>query len=112
VHGHQPLDGHVERLHELDADPHPRPLERCSSGRIDAVFTGDAPGGRAGTLTFVESLSIDASGGTSIRGHITNSSGALAGSSGHASWIGISAQDGSGSGTYSRRWREGHRRGA
>jgi len=72
---------------------------------------GDAAGGRAGTLTFVESLSIDASGGTSVRGHITNSSGALAGSSGHASWIGISAQDGSGSGTYSRRWREGHRRG-
>jgi len=88
------------------------PSSAAVSGRIDEVFTGDAAGGRAGTLTFVESLSIDASGGTSIRGHITNSSGALAGSSGHASWIGISAQDGSGSGTYSRRWREGHRRGA
>ena len=88
------------------------PSSAAVSGRVDEVFTGDAAGGRAGTLTFVESLSIDASGGTSIRGHITNSSGALAGSSGHASWIGISAQDGSGSGTYSRRWREGHRRGA
>jgi hypothetical protein len=80
------------------------------SGRIDEVFTGHAADGMAGRLTFVERLSIDSSGRTVIRGHITKGSRDLAGSTGHARWVGTSAPDGSGKGSYSGTWREGGRR--
>jgi hypothetical protein len=83
------------------------PATGAVSGRIDEVLTGHAADGRAGKLTFVERLSIDPSGTTDIRGHITKGSGALAGSTGHERWVGTSAPDGSGKGTYSGAWREG-----
>jgi hypothetical protein len=83
------------------------------SGRIDEVFTGHVPGGRSGTLTFVEHITIDPAGDTAIRGRIVDSSGGLARSHGHARWIGISNLDGSGSGRYFGHWhrdqKHGHR---
>lgn len=81
----------------------------AGSGRIDEVFTGRARDRRKGTLTFVEQFTLDATGKIDIRGEIVGSSGGLAGSHGHARWIGITNADGSGSGTYSGRWHEGRR---
>jgi hypothetical protein len=83
------------------------PVTHAVSARIDETFTGRAADGRKGTLAFVERLSIDPTGKTNITGHIIRSCGALAGSQGHARWIGTSAADGSGSGTYSGQWKEG-----
>jgi hypothetical protein len=81
----------------------------AASGRIDEVFTGRAADGRKGGLTFVEHFTLDAEGNIDISGHVTHSCGALTGSHGHARWIGTSsATDGSGEGTYSGGWREGH----
>jgi hypothetical protein len=67
-----------------------------------------------GKLTFVEHFTLDAAGRIDIKGKIVKSSGALAGSRGHARWVGTTKADGSGSGTYFGRWREdrqhrGHR---
>src|SRR4051794_9916518 len=81
------------------------PVSGTITGRIDEVFKGRARRGGRGTLTFIEQITIDAAGTTDIRGHIVRGSAALAGSRGHAHWIGQSNADGSGSGTYSGRWR-------
>jgi len=80
------------------------PASGAITGRIDEVFKGRASGGRRGTLTFVEHLTLDAAGNTDISGHVVRSAGELTGSRGHARWIGHSNADGSGSGTYSGRW--------
>src|SRR3954447_1271250 len=84
-------------------------LTAGGTGRIDEVFRGRARDGRTGRLTFVEHFTLDASGKIDIAGRIVKSSGRLAGSGGHARWIGSSRPDGSGEGTYSGRWREGRR---
>ena len=84
-------------------------LTAGGSGRIDEVFTGHSPDGRAGTLTFVEQFTLDATGHIDITGKIVDSSGQLAGSHGHAHWVGTANLDGSGRGTYSGRWHEGRR---
>ena len=87
-------------------------LTAGGSGRIDEVFKGRARDGRRGTLTFVEHFTLDAAGNIDITGRIVKSSGRLAGSRGRARWIGTTSADGSGSGTYSGRWREGRGRDA
>jgi hypothetical protein len=85
-------------------------LTTGGSGRIDEVFTGRARDGRKGQLTFREHFTLDAAGHIDINGKIAESSGRLAGSHGHARWIGTAKADGSGSGTYSGRWHEGRKR--
>jgi len=85
-------------------------LTTGGSGRIDEVFKGRARDGRTGKLTFVEHFTLDAAGHIDIKGKIVKSSGKLAGSQGHARWIGTANADGSGSGTYSGRWHEGGKR--
>jgi hypothetical protein len=85
-------------------------LTTGGSGRIDEVFTGHAADGRAGTLTFVEHFTLDATGHIDVTGRIVRSSGGLAGSRGHAHWVGTANADGSGIGTYSGRWHEGCKR--
>ena len=82
-------------------------LTTGGSGHIREVFTGRARDGRKGKLTFVERFTLDASGRIDVQGKIVKSSGKLAGSYGHARWIGTANADGSGAGTYSGRWREG-----
>ncbi len=84
-------------------------LTTGGSGRIDEVFKGRARDGRRGSLTFVEHFTLDAAGTIDITGRIVKSSGRLAGSHGRARWIGTTRADGSGSGTYSGRWREARR---
>jgi hypothetical protein len=83
------------------------PATGVLTGQIHEVFKGHAARGRHGTLTFVEQITVDAAGKTDIRGHIVRGSGGLAGAHGDAHWIGQSGTDGSGSGTYSGRWRAG-----
>jgi hypothetical protein len=86
------------------------PATGTGSGRIDEVFTGRARDGRKGRLTFVEHITLGAGGSTDIKGRIVGSCGGLAGSAGHARWVGTTnAADGSGSGTYSGRWHQGTR---
>ena len=85
-------------------------LTTGGSGRIDEVFKGRARNGRKGKLTFVEHFTLDAAGHIDIKGKIVKSSGKLAGSHGHARWVGTANADGSGSGTYSGRWHEGGKR--
>ena len=85
-------------------------LTTGGSGRIDEVFTGRARDGRKGKLRFVEHFTLDAAGNIDIKGKIVKSSGKLAGSNGHARWIGKANADGSGAGTYSGRWHEGGHR--
>jgi hypothetical protein len=85
-------------------------LTAGGSGRIDEVFKGRARDGRKGRLTFVEHFTLDAAGNIDITGKIVKSSGRLAGSHGHARWIGTANADGSGTGTYSGRWHEGRQR--
>jgi hypothetical protein len=85
-------------------------LTSGGSGRIHEVFKGRAHDGRKGRLTFVERFTLDASGHIDIKGTIVKGFGELAGSSGHARWVGTANADGSGSGTYTGRWREGSKR--
>lgn len=85
-------------------------LTTGGSGRIREVFRGHGPHGRKGKLTFVEHFMLDAAGRIDIKGKIVRSSGGLAGSRGHARWVGTTKADGSGSGTYSGRWHEGRHR--
>ena len=85
-------------------------LTTGGSGRIREVFTGRVRDGRKGKLTFVERFTLDASGRIDIQGKIVKSSGKLAGSYGHARWVGTANADGSGTGTYSGRWDEGRQR--
>jgi hypothetical protein len=85
-------------------------LTTGGSGRIDEVFKGRARDGRKGKLTFREHFTLDAAGSIDIKGKIVKSSGRLEGSHGRAHWIGTASPDGSGSGTYSGRWREGRQR--
>jgi hypothetical protein len=85
-------------------------LTTGGSGRIDEVFTGRARDGRKGKLTFVEHFTLDATGHIDIKGRIVKSSGRLAGSYGHARWVGTANADGSGAGTYSGRWHEARQR--
>ena len=85
-------------------------LTTGGSGHIREVFTGRARDGRKGKLTFVERFTLDASGHIDIQGKIVKSSGKLAGSYGHARWVGTANADGSGTGTYSGRWDEGRQR--
>jgi hypothetical protein len=84
-------------------------LTAGGSGRIHEVFTGRARDGRRGTLTFSERFTLAANGDIDITGRIGKSSGRLAHSHGRARWVGTTAADGSGRGTYSGRWREGRR---
>jgi hypothetical protein len=84
-------------------------LTTGGSGRIEEVFTGRARDGRKGKLTFREHFTLDATGHIDIKGKIVKSSGSLAGSYGHARWIGTANADGSGTGRYSGRWHEGRR---
>ena len=85
-------------------------LTTGGSGRIREVFKGRTRDGRQGKLTFVEHFTLDAAGHIDIKGKIVKGSGRLAGSHGHAHWIGTANADGSGAGTYSGRWHEGGRR--
>jgi hypothetical protein len=85
---------------------HRDPASGVLTGRIREVFKGRA-GRRHGTLTFVEQLTQDATGKEVSRGRIVRGSGGLAGSRGDVRFIGQSNRDGSGSGTYSGRWRPG-----
>ena len=82
------------------------PTTGATSGRINEVFTGHLPNGSAGTLTFVERITIDPAGNTDIRGRIVDSSGGLARSHGHARWRGVSNAGGSGSGSYLGHWNQ------
>jgi hypothetical protein len=84
-------------------------LTTGGSGRIHEVFKGRARDGRKGKLIFTEHFTLDAAGHIDITGKIRKSSGGLAGSHGHARWIGTANADGSGSGTYSGRWHHGGR---
>jgi hypothetical protein len=84
-------------------------LTAGGSGHIREVFTGRARDGRRGKLTFVERITIASDGATDIKGRIVGSCGSLAGSTGKPHWVGTSATDGSGSGTYSGSWHEGTR---
>jgi hypothetical protein len=85
-------------------------LTAGGSGSIREVFTGRAHDGRKGTLTFVEHFTLDTAGNIDIKGKIVKSAGRLAGSHGHARWIGTANADGSGTGSYSGRWNEGGQR--
>ena len=85
-------------------------LTAGGSGSIREVFTGHAHDGRKGILTFVEHFTLDAAGNIDIKGKIVKSAGRLAGSHGHARWIGTANADGSGTGSYSGRWHEGGQR--
>ena len=85
-------------------------LTAGGSGSIREVFIGRAHDGRKGTLTFVEHFTLDAAGNIDIKGKIVKSAGRLAGSHGHARWIGTANADGSGTGSYSGRWHEGGQR--
>jgi hypothetical protein len=85
-------------------------LTTGGSGQIEEVFTGHAADGRAGTLTFIEHFTLDATGHIDIKGRIVQSTGGLAGSRGYARWVGTANADGSGVGTYSGRWHEGCKR--
>jgi hypothetical protein len=85
-------------------------LTTGGSGRIDEVFTGRARDGRKGKLRFIEHFTLDTAGNIDIKGKMVKSSGKLAGSNGHARWIGKANADGSGAGTYSGRWHEGGHR--
>jgi len=82
------------------------PTTGATSGRINEVFRGHLPNGSAGTLTFVERITIDPAGNTAIRGRIVDSSGGLARSHGHARWIGVSNTEGSGGGSYFGHWNQ------
>lgn len=84
-------------------------LTTGGSGRIEEVFTGRTRDGRHGRLRFVEHFNLDAAGNIDIKGKIVKSFGELAGSYGHARWIGTANADGSGTGSYSGRWHEGGR---
>jgi hypothetical protein len=82
-------------------------LTTGGSGHLDEVFTGRSASGHKGKLTFSEHFTIDPSGKIDIKGTIVKGSGRLGGSTGRARWIGTTAADGSGSGTYTGRWHEG-----
>jgi hypothetical protein len=86
---------------------HKDPASGLIVGEIRDVFKGHARRGRHGTLTFVEQLNQDATGRQNNPADIVRSSGGLAGSRGHVRFIGQANPDGSGSGTYSGRWRPG-----
>jgi hypothetical protein len=65
------------------------------------MFTGSDVGLGSGTSSFRESFFISAGGNLRLEYVITGASGALAGALGAGEFVGISAPDGSGSGTYS-----------
>ena len=76
------------------------------TGTTREIFTGRARQ-RHGTLTLVEKVKLDASGKQVDSAHIVRGTGGLAGSTGHARFVGQSNPDGSATGTYSGRWRPG-----
>ena len=82
-------------------------LTTGGSGRIDEVFTGPRPRRPKGQVDLRRALHPRRRWDIDIKGKIVKSSGKLAGSHGHARWIGTANADGSGNGTYSGRWHEG-----
>jgi hypothetical protein len=70
-------------------------------GTLTEVFTGSVAGLGSGTISFREPFFISAGGTLRLEYVITGASGALAGVLGAGVFVGTSAPDGSGSGTYS-----------
>ena len=70
-------------------------------GNLTETFTGSVVGVGSGTIEFRESFFIPAGGNLRLEYVITGGSGALEDALGAGVFVGISAPDGSGSGTYS-----------
>jgi hypothetical protein len=81
-------------------------------GTVDEIFTGKTPGGRRGSLHFLEEFTVEPfTGAFHLVAHVKSGTGDFKGSRGTVTFVGTTEPiTGRGAGTYSGTWRYPRRR--